>query len=348
MNTAVVHTGPADTYRRDQAVPPMPRRISWGAIFAGAVIGLATMMLLTLLGVGIGLATIDPLQGDSVAGAATGSVIFLAVVQLVSLFVGGYAAGRLAGVPLKQGSLLHGVAVWALATFATFWLATTAVGAIAGGIASTVSTAASGVASAAGAAVPDDLSLSDLSMPNIDRQDLPPSVRRALERRGMTVEQAKREMSAALNGVVSQQERSRAANVAAETAQDIVSSPDDAGSDVSAMVDKLFGGPNAVLSEEDRQQALAEMNERLGVSEQEAEQLLARAEEQMQRASAEAEAALQEAQAQAAQAAETASSALSGAALGAFVASLLGLVAAAIGALVGRPKEIVEPDARAV
>ena len=346
--TTVVHDRPIAEPRTDASLrtdaPPMPRRVSWGAIFAGTVIGLAIMLLLTLLGVGIGAATIDPLQGDSAGGIATGSVIFFAVVQLLSLLIGGYAAARLAGVPLKQGSMLHGVAVWALATFATFWLATTAVGTLVSGVASTVSSASQGVASAAQAAVPNDLSLSDLSAPNIDMQDLPQSVRSALEQRGLTIDEARQETRAALQDIVGQQERSRAADVATETAQDIVSSPGDAGSDIDAMVDKLFGGSNAVLSEEDKQQALTEMNERLGISEQEAEQVLNQAQEQVQQTTAEAEAALEKAQTQAAEAADTASSALSAAALGAFAASLLGLIAAVIGALIGRPKDIVDHD----
>ena len=344
--TTVVHDRPVVEPRHDAAVPPMPRRISWGAIFAGAVIGLALMMLLTLLGVGIGAATIDPLQGDSATGAATGSAIFLGVVQLLSLLAGGYAAGRLAGVPLKQGSMLHGAAVWALATFAMFWLATTAVGAVAGGVASTLSKASQGVASAAQAAVPNDLSLDDLSLPDVDMQSLPPNVRKALQRQGLSVEQAQKEMKAAFRDVVGKQEQSRATDVATDTAQDIVSSPGDAGSDIDAMVDELFGGQNAVLSEEDRQQALTQMNQRLGISEEEAEQVLAQAEEQVQQATAETEAALEEAKTQATQAAEQASAALSGAAFAAFVASLLGLIAAVVGALLGRPKEIVDPSVR--
>lgn len=335
-----------DGTRHHDVAPPMPKRVSWGAIFAGAVIGLAVMLLLTLLGVGIGTATIDPLQGDTASGAATGSIAFFGVVQLISLFVGGYAAGRLSGVPLKLGSMLHGAAVWALATFATFWLATTAVGTLVSGVASTVSTASQGVANAAQAAVPDDLSLSDVSLPNLDMQDLPQGVRNALERRGLTIEQAQQETRAALQDVIGQQERSNAADVVTDTAQDVVTSPADAASDIDAMVDKLFGGPGAVLSEEDRQEALTEMNQRLGISEQEAEQVLNQVQEQVQQATAEAEAALEEAKTQAAQTAETASSALSAAAFGAFIASLIGLIAAVVGALIGRPKEIVDPSAR--
>ena len=38
-------------------------RISWGAIFAGAIIALATQLVLTLIGTAVGLATLNPATG---------------------------------------------------------------------------------------------------------------------------------------------------------------------------------------------------------------------------------------------------------------------------------------------
>ena len=339
--SATVRTTPAGP--NEVYPPPAARRVSWGAILAGAVIGLAVTMLLSLLGIGIGAATIDPATGDTPGAVAglSGSAIFFGVVQLVSLFVGGFAAARLAGVPLRLGSMLHGAAVWAVATFAIFWLATTAVGTLVGGLATTLSKAGQGVASAAQAAVPDDLSLSDL--PDIDMESLPPELRRTLERQGLTVENAREETLAAFRDVVSEGERAEAAEVATDTARDVVSSPGDTDEDLEAMVDRLFGGSGAVLSEEDRQQALTQMQERLGVSEEEAGQMIDQAQAQIEEAQAQVRQATEEAKAQAAEAAESASAAVSAAAFGAFVASLLGLVAAIGGALVGRPRETVEP-----
>jgi hypothetical protein len=37
-------------------------RISWGAVFAGAIIALATQIVLALIGMAVGLATLNPLQ----------------------------------------------------------------------------------------------------------------------------------------------------------------------------------------------------------------------------------------------------------------------------------------------
>ena len=340
MSTTTVR--PATGVLPNDGLPPrMPRRISWGAIFAGAVIAIAVTMLLTLLGVGIGAATIDPVAGDtpSAAGGLTGSAIFFGVVQLIALFIGGYAAARLAGVPFKQGSMLHGATVWALATFAMFWLASTAVGTIAGGLASTLSKAGQGVASAAGAAIPDDLSLSDL--PDLDMDSLPPELRNVLERQGISLDNAREETISAFRAVISEDEQAQAEDVATDTAQEVAANPADADEAIGDMVDRLIGGPNAVLSDADREQALAQMQERLGISEEEAQQLIDETQARIEEAQAEVDQAIEKAKAQATEAADAAAQAVSTAAFGAFAASLLGLIAAVVGSMIGRPKEMV-------
>ena len=38
------------------------RRISWGAVFAGALVALVVQLALSLLGLGIGMGTVDPLE----------------------------------------------------------------------------------------------------------------------------------------------------------------------------------------------------------------------------------------------------------------------------------------------
>ena len=40
-------------------------RISWGAIFAGAIIAVATQLVLTLIGTAVGLATLNPETGQN-------------------------------------------------------------------------------------------------------------------------------------------------------------------------------------------------------------------------------------------------------------------------------------------
>ena len=106
-------------------------RISWGAIIAGALVALATQIVLTLIGGAIGLATLDPAAGDSPSGTTLGigAAIWLLISSLISLFVGGYVAGRLGGT---FNGWLHGLATWATVTILTIVLLATAAGGLIG------------------------------------------------------------------------------------------------------------------------------------------------------------------------------------------------------------------------
>ena len=49
-----------------------PTRISWGAIFAGVVIAIAIQLVLGILGTGIGLTLVDPVEGTTPGAAGFG------------------------------------------------------------------------------------------------------------------------------------------------------------------------------------------------------------------------------------------------------------------------------------
>ena len=97
--------------------PPVVRRISWGAIIAGVVVVLVVQMALMLLGLAIGTATIDPAAADTPGAYAlgVGGAWWLATTA-IAVFVGGWVAGRLAGMPSRTDGTLHGVITWAAAT----------------------------------------------------------------------------------------------------------------------------------------------------------------------------------------------------------------------------------------
>src|SRR5215208_8534055 len=106
-------------------------RISWGSIFAGAIIALATQLVLTLTGAAVGLATLNPATGETPSGTTLGigAGVWLVISSLVSLFLGGYVAGRLGGT---FNGWLHGLATWATMTMLTILLLTTAAGGLIG------------------------------------------------------------------------------------------------------------------------------------------------------------------------------------------------------------------------
>jgi hypothetical protein len=122
-------------------------QISWGAVFAGVVIALTAQLLLNLLGVGIGLATIDPSAANNPDPKtfSIGAGVWWAVSGIVAALIGGYAAGRLSGRPKESTTGWHGLIAWAGTTLVVFYLLSTALGAVVGGAFSAVSSAMGGV-----------------------------------------------------------------------------------------------------------------------------------------------------------------------------------------------------------
>jgi hypothetical protein len=130
----------------------MINQISWGAVLAGVVVGLVTQILLNLLGIGIGAATLEPALGDnpSAMSFSIGAGIWFALSTILAALAGGYAAGRLAGVPREPTAGWHGLTAWALTTLVIFYLLGSTVGGILGGAYRGVTNTLGGVANAMG------------------------------------------------------------------------------------------------------------------------------------------------------------------------------------------------------
>ncbi len=117
-------TGTTGTDRRDaMGLPPAGMRVayvkpvSWAAIFAGAMIAAATHILLTLLGIGVGLAVIDPASAAADGGGfGIGAAVWGVISAVVSLGLGGFVAGYIAGSWRLANGMMHGFMAWALAT----------------------------------------------------------------------------------------------------------------------------------------------------------------------------------------------------------------------------------------
>ena len=137
-----MQTTPVATSRVESDIPAPAslRRVSWGAILAGVAIALSLQLLFNILGLGIGASTVNVRQdGAPGSGLALGAGIWFAVSALISLFVGGWAAGRMAGVPNSKDGMLHGFTTWSITTILTLFLLSSAVGGLIGGSASLLS-----------------------------------------------------------------------------------------------------------------------------------------------------------------------------------------------------------------
>jgi hypothetical protein len=120
-----------------RAIPlPAFPRISWGAIFGGAVAGLAIWMLLYTLGLALGLSAVDPENTGSLRSSGLFTGIWSAITPLIALFVGGWVASQAAGVLDRKSGDIHGLVMWGVALLLGAALTFTALGSIVGGLAS--------------------------------------------------------------------------------------------------------------------------------------------------------------------------------------------------------------------
>lgn len=123
------------------------KQVSWGAIFAGVVVALVVQILLTMLGAGIGIATID-IGTYANPEASTFSIaagIWYMLCGIIAAFAGGHVSSRLSGRTSPTTGALHGLTTWAFTTLLVLYFLTSTVGALVGG-------AFSGIASVVGGA----------------------------------------------------------------------------------------------------------------------------------------------------------------------------------------------------
>ncbi len=94
-------------------------RVSWGAIAAGAMVALTIYIVLTLLGLAVGIEAV--VRGtDERIGA--GAAIYAIVVLLLAMFFGGWATSRLAVGESKTEAVLYGLILWGVLFLGMVWL----------------------------------------------------------------------------------------------------------------------------------------------------------------------------------------------------------------------------------
>ena len=306
------------------------RRVSWGAVFAGMVIAVVVQLVLSLLGAGIGLSTIDPLRYNT-PDASTfglGGAIWWVISSVVALFSGGWVAGHLSGSPDKTDAVLHGLLTWGVAAIVTVYLLASIVGSVVRGGASVVGTTASVAGAGIGAAAGPvgDMAKSQMATNGITMDGLKDQVQKLLAQTG----------NAALQpGAIASQ--------ASAAAGQMTSAATNAGSTGNAPADDLQGALQRIITsgkdtvdQANRESVINVVMAKTGVSRPEAEQRTDAWITQYQDARAQYEQKKVEAEAKARQVADAAASASSKAALGAVAALVLGALAAAFGGMSAR------------
>ncbi len=133
MSTITTETPYASTtVTADRTTPPL----CWGAVIAGAVAALSAHLLITTFGVGLGVQMIDAVSDpDPARRFSVGVGVVWSVSALLSLWLGGWVAGRLTPEPSRDLGRLHGVLVWSVATVVMAFAVTTSSGLLLGGVA---------------------------------------------------------------------------------------------------------------------------------------------------------------------------------------------------------------------
>lgn len=120
-------------------------KVSWGGIWGGVLVATGLLLLLSVLGIAIGVTAVDPGDTDP-ATLGTGAGIWGALSLLIALFVGGMASTRIAAIFDRTAGFFEGALVWAVSVLLMIVLASSGIGMVASGAFKLVS----GVGSAVG------------------------------------------------------------------------------------------------------------------------------------------------------------------------------------------------------
>lgn len=308
--------GPHDFGRLSAAV----KRVSWGAIFAGAVVAVVVGFLLNLLGVGIGFTTFDPAGSDDTArGLGIAQGIWTIVSALLSLFAGGWVAGRLAGMPRKTDGALHGVVTWAVTALLGLYLLTTGVGSVVSGVTSLLGSGLSAAGQGIAAVAPE--AASAMGLDDLDLSTIRAEASLILRQTG---------------------DPDLAPGAIADAAQDAqnAAAAEVADADIQGAITRAFGQMGQVTSEVDRQDLINVLVARTDMSEAEARRSVSQWESQASQLQRTASDAVQTVREEAPAVAGNVTDVLGTAALIGFFALLLGAVAAGVGGMMGSPEDL--------
>lgn len=304
----------------------VPRKgVSWRAIFAGTVTVLSIMLLLNLIGLSIGLGSIEPTEeSNPLSGLGTGSLIWWIVSSLIALFAGGYVAARVGVSFSNKSGIIQGIMTWALYTFISTWLITSAIGSIISGVGNVVGN----VLTSAGQVVENQLG---------------PVIEEQAQELDISLEDARQEFYALLRDTQKEElqpeELEQRAQEVGSTAQARGERAAQRPGQVDAEVERVFSEARNQFEDSyealDREALVNVLVERTDMSEQEAQETVDSYIAQYENLRQEAEAFLERSREEINQQAENVADAAADAALYMAIAMILGIIAAAGGGFVG-------------
>lgn len=116
---------------RTTDVMAVKSRVSWGPIVAGAMVALTIYMVLSMLGLALGI-EVASRRADAPLGA--GTAIYMILCLLIAMFFGGWTTSRLAVGETKVEAVLYGLILWGVLFLGMIWLVSIGVRAGFGGM----------------------------------------------------------------------------------------------------------------------------------------------------------------------------------------------------------------------
>jgi hypothetical protein len=121
-------------------------RVSWGGVFGGVLVALGFLLLMTALGVAVGISAAQP--GETEASTlGTGAGIWAAVSLLLALFIGGMVSTRIGAIFDGTTGFFEGALVWVVSVLLMLYFASSGVSMLAGGAFQMIGGAAQAVSS---------------------------------------------------------------------------------------------------------------------------------------------------------------------------------------------------------
>jgi hypothetical protein len=111
-------------------------RVRWGPILAGMATALTTLLLMSLLGLAVGLTVVNAgtaaAEGNVPDGLGRNAAMWGALSSVLAFLLGGWVAGRSAAVFDRNWGALNGALVFLVAVPFILWLASQGVGSVLG------------------------------------------------------------------------------------------------------------------------------------------------------------------------------------------------------------------------
>jgi len=137
-------------------------RVSWGGIWGGVLVALAALLLLTSLGLAVGVSAVNPTDADA-ESVGIGAAVWSAASLLIALYVGGMVATRIGATHDRSTSLFEGVLVWIVSVLLIAYMAGAGIGLLATGAFKLVGGASQAIGAIATGEAPD------LAQGNVDQ-----------------------------------------------------------------------------------------------------------------------------------------------------------------------------------